>query len=152
MGGLCFETSKWSDHLLDRYCKSSNPMADLITEGSDKQRRYRAFAEDMHARLYLRHEPPAKNGPDWAREVHSTATELPEWTRLRQRCASSPLAAAIATETMLRATLDKIPDQHAPKEEPPPQGRGGNQGGQGQQPQPQDGPGDSNGSQERNEM
>lgn len=124
MGGLIYNTTQWSDTLLTRYHRRSKPLKQIIDDGYEKQKTYPKFAEDVHARLYLGNEPDTRETPDgaeWAETLHQQASDLPDWQRLRHRCRRSPFSAGIATEQILRATLDSVPQA-------PPKQKGGQSG------------------------
>ena len=126
MGGLCYQTSIWSDSLLSRYAKADTDLKDIIAVGSGKQKTYGRFAEDIHARMYLRHEPSQlPKAPEWAKRIHQAASELPEWAQLRRRCQALPMASGIATEEILKATLPLVPENKPDKPQGRPQGGNG---------------------------
>jgi len=114
--GLCFETSRWLDRLWAEHLEMSAASRDLVQAGIKKQGSlFAGFPSDLHARLYLPTDPQEKGkGPDWASRLHTLATELTEWHRLKAMCARNGFAAGVATEALLSELLPYVPD--GPKE------------------------------------
>lgn len=133
--GLIYQTSRWLDRLWAEHLEMSSPARDLVEAGIKKQGDpFAGFPADLHARLYLPADPTAKDGPAWAVQLHSLASELGEWQRLRQMCARNGFAAGIATEAMLGCLLPLVPERAPSSSQNESQnGRKGRQGrGQGQ--------------------
>lgn len=129
--GLCCKTTRWSDQLWSSHVESSHSARYTVEQGKARQQDFTGFAEDIHSRLYLTHEPGVDNGPEWANTLHEAASELAEWKQLKLRCQHSGLAAGIATEEILSVLLDSVPqsnDQQDSDEELPYDPRGGGPG------------------------
>jgi uncharacterized protein YegL len=110
--GLIFTTSRWLDRLWAEHLEMSSPARDLVEAGIRKQgNAFAGFPADLHARLYLPRDPEQKEGPEWAVQLHTLASELGEWNRLRQMCARNGFAAGIAAEAMLGSLLPLVPEQ-----------------------------------------
>jgi uncharacterized protein with von Willebrand factor type A (vWA) domain len=140
--GLCYKTTKWSDGLWQGHCQSSVKAKETVRDGKKRQKAFKGFAQDLHAKLYLRNEPDAtKDAPEWATDLHSQAEDLAEFRQLRARCQSDGFAAGVATEALLSALVDLVPESDDQDQND--QGNGQGQAGQGQS----DGPG--NGEQRR---
>ena len=146
--GLCFQTSRWLDRLWSEHLELSSPARDLVEAGIKKQGPpFAGFPADLHARLYLPSEPPARDdAPAWASHLNTLAAELGEWQRLRAMCSRNGFAAGVAAEVMLSHLLPHVPEPPPPQESEP-QG----QPDTGQPPErPSEAPGDlrspSNGS------
>ena len=116
--GLCYQTSKWLDRLWSEHLSTSQPAADLVTQGLGKQGpAFAGFPADLHARLYLQGEPQAwDQAPEWATQLHTMAGETAEWNHLRTMCSRNGFAAGIATEVVLEHLLPHVPQ--APQPEP----------------------------------
>ena len=115
--GLIFATSKWADALWAGHCQASRMARQILLTGTDKQAKFGEFANDVHAALYLRHEPQRHDeAPEWATSLLDQAYDLAEYTNLRARCARNGLAAGVACETLLGALLPLLPE--APKRTP----------------------------------
>lgn len=90
----------------------SSPARDLVEAGITKQGEpFAGFPADLHARLYLPSDPRSHDGPTWATRLHSLASELGEWRRLRGMCARNGFAAGVAAEAMLAQLLPLVPDR-----------------------------------------
>jgi Mg-chelatase subunit ChlD len=110
--GLCFEISRWLDRLWSEHLALSTTARHLVEAGIRKQGdAFAGFPADIHARLYLPADPTSKEGPAWAIQLHTLASELAEWQRLRQMCARNGFAAGIAAEAMLGQLLPLVPDR-----------------------------------------
>ena len=113
--GLIYITSRWLDRLWSEHLEMSSPARDLVEVGIKKQgRNFAGFPADLHARLYLPRDPQQTDGPEWATRLHTLASELGEWQRLRQMCARNGFAAGVAAEAMLAQLLPLVPDQPSP--------------------------------------
>ena len=119
--GLCYSTSRWLDRLWGEHLHLSSPARNLVEAGIKKQGDpFAGFPADLHARLYLPSDPPAQGEPPtWASHLHTLASELGEWQRLRAMCARNGFAAGVAAEVMLSHLLPHVPD-------PPPPQKGDN--------------------------
>lgn len=108
--GLCYGTSKWSDMLWSDHVKKSYSAQRTITQGTEKQKEFAAFAEDLHYKLYIpgEHEADEKS-PDWAKKLLQEAEQVAEWQRLRAVCAKNGFAAGIAAESVLTSLLEQVP-------------------------------------------
>jgi uncharacterized protein with von Willebrand factor type A (vWA) domain len=116
--GLCYNTSKWTDKVWAGHLKHSALAHSIVNEGVVKQDQFRAFAQDIHARLYLVNDPQKlEGGPDWAEKLHETASDLKEWHQLKSRCKHSGFASGVATEAILKVLLDQIPQQERDEDE-----------------------------------
>ena len=113
--GLCYQTSRWLDRLWGEHLELSSPARDLVESGITKQGPpFAGFPADLHTRLYLPSDPPAQDEfPAWAAHLHTLASELGEWQRLRAMCSRNGFAAGVAAEVMLSHLLPHVP-------EPPP--------------------------------
>ena len=122
--GLCYQTSRWLDRLWAEHLVLSSPSRDLVEVGINKQGpSFAGFPADLHARLYLPADPPAQDeAPAWASHLHSLASELGEWRRLRSMCSRNGFAAGVAAEVMLGHLLPHVPN-------PPPTGENKDQPG-----------------------
>lgn len=111
--GLCYKTSRWLDRLWSEHLEISQPARDLIKEGVQKQGSdFSGFPSDLHARLYLPSDPPETDeAPEWASQLHTLASELGEWQRLRSMCSRNGFAAGIAAEAMLEQLVPHVPDR-----------------------------------------
>ena len=125
--GLCYQTSRWLDRLWGEHLQLSNPARNLVEAGIKKQGApFAGFPADLHARLYLPSDPPARDeSPSWASRLHFLAAELGEWQRLQAMCARNGFAAGVAAEVMLSHLLPHVPD-------PPPESGSQDQPGTGQ--------------------
>lgn len=136
--GLIYQTTRWLDHLWSEHLEMSSPARDLVESGIKKQGEpFAGFPSDLHARLYLPSEPRQLDGPDWATRLHSLASELGEWQRLKGMCSRNGFAAGVATEAMLNSLLPMVPEM------PPQPPQDGASGGGGEDDSP-----DASGSQE----
>ena len=118
--GIVFETSTWSDALWSGHCKASASARQALSVGSGKQPQFREFATDMHAALYLRHEPKRHGqAPEWATHLLAQAHDLAEWKGLRARCERNGFAAGIACETLLQTLLPLLPEAPKPSQRQP---------------------------------
>ena len=112
--GLIYKTSAWNDALWAGHCKASRSAQITLGAGSQKQPQFHEFAHDMHADLYLRHEPQRHGqAPEWATSLLDQAHDLAEWQTLRARCERNGFAAGVCTEAMLQALVPLLPE--APK-------------------------------------
>lgn len=127
--GLCYDSGKWLDSLWSEHVKGSFSAQAAIAAGAQKQgAEFGGFAADLHARLYLPSEPPAKDaGPEWAKALHEQASQLGEWPRLRSMCENDGFAAGVATESLLGSILPLVPQGDEPGE-----GQGSGEGDEGQ--------------------
>jgi len=116
--GLCFNTSRWLDRLWSEHLDLSQGARGLVQQGIAKQGPpFAGFPADIHGRLYLPNDPPTiAPAPDWATHLHSLASELGEWQRLRLMCSRNGFAAGIAAEAMLEQLLPHVPER--PPESP----------------------------------
>ena len=116
--GLCYATSRWLDMLWTSHLQISSPARDLVRSGINKQgSTFAGFPADLHARLYLPSNPPPQSEPPaWATHLHSLASELGEWQRLRNMCARNGFAAGVAAEVMLSHLLPHVPDPPPPQQ------------------------------------
>lgn len=131
MGGLVYKTSNFADQRWQRHVDGSHQARYAVDNGASKQADFAAFAQDVHAAMYLPNEPTRRDeAPEWATDLLETAQELNEWHDLKKRCSRRSLAASIATEKLLSALAPLVPTQ-AEKEEQQQQS-GGQGGGQGQ--------------------
>ncbi len=114
--GLCFQTSRWLDRLWGEHLELSSPSRDLVEAGINKQGPpFAGFPADLHARLYLSADPPTQDeGPSWAAHLHTLASELGEWQRLRSMCSRNGFAAGVAAEVMLSHLLPHVPEPPPP--------------------------------------
>lgn len=133
--GLVYKTTKWADSLWQRHVKATSTAREVVREGEQRQEEFGAFAEDVHARLYLRNPPARVAGepPEWAAKMHLEIDNLAEWRQLRTRTQGDGLSAAIATETLLRNVLPQIEiqqkDDKQQGKQPGKLGTGGSQPG-----------------------
>lgn len=111
--GLCYDTGSWADSKWGSHVKASNLAKSVIRTGTEKQDDFSKFAEDVHARLYLRNEPDKVDGdaPDWASKIHNEASDMKEWQQLRRRCQGNGFSSAMATEQFLSMVLSNVPQQ-----------------------------------------
>ena len=111
--GLCYQTSRWLDRLWGEHLELSRTSRDLVEAGIKKQgSTFASFPSDLHARLYLPSDPPTRGeSPAWATRLHTLASELGEWGRVRTMCARNGFAAGIATEAILTHLLPLVPEQ-----------------------------------------
>jgi len=111
--GLCYQTSRWLDRLWGEHLEISAPARNLVEAGIKKQGvPFSGFPADLHARLYLPGDPPPTDeAPSWATTLHSQASELGEWQRLRSMCSRNGFAAGVATESLLSHLLPLIPNE-----------------------------------------
>ena len=112
--GLAYDTGRWPDSLWQRYQDKSPSAHKLVGQGRQRQERFPGFAQDVHSRLYLHHEPSrVDNAPSWATSLHDTMSTSPEYRKLKARCANNGFLAGVATESMLQSLLDsgQIPQQ-----------------------------------------
>jgi len=118
MGGLCYSVSKFLDLIWSQHLEMSAPARDLVQEGIRKRgSEFAGFGVDVASRLYLVNDPPQiASAPDWATRLHTLATELGEWQRLRLMCSRNGFAAGIAAEAMLEQLLPHVPAR--PPEQP----------------------------------
>ena len=116
--GLCFQTSRWLDRLWAEHLELSSPARDLVENGIIKQgASFAGFPADLHTRLYLPSDPPAHDkAPAWATHLHTLASELGEWQRLRAMCSRNGFAAGVAAEVMLSHLLPHVPEPPSPQE------------------------------------
>ena len=113
--GLIYTTSRWLDRLWSEHLEMSSPARDLVEAGIKKQGEpFAGFPADLHARLYLPRDPQETDGPEWATRLHTLASELGEWQRLRQMCSRNGFAAGIAAESMLYQLLPLVPNPPTP--------------------------------------
>lgn len=121
--GLCYRTTRWLDRLWGEHLELSEPARRLVQQGMDKQGElFAGFPADLHARLYLPADPATiDTAPDWATHLHSLASELGEWQRLRLMCSRNGFAAGIAAEVMLEQLLPHVPDPPPAHPAPSPQ-------------------------------
>jgi hypothetical protein len=110
--GLCYQTSRWLDRLWSEHLNVSEPARRLVQRGVEKQGEpFAGFPADLHARLYLPRDPESEPcSLEWASRLHTLASELGEWQRLRVMCARNGFAAGIATEVLLEQLLPHVPD------------------------------------------
>lgn len=120
MGGLAYETGKWPDVLWTRHADHSATAGRVLSQGTARQGvAFKGFAEDVHSRLYLHHEPAAREqAPPWATTLHQTMTDTPEYRTLKARCGTNGFLAGIATEAMLTSLLDSGQIPQAEKDDP----------------------------------
>lgn len=110
--GLIYKTSEWSDLLWNDHIAQSTTAQQLIRDGMNRQGEFPEFANDVHAALYLRHQPPFEdNAPQWANELLNQAQAIPEYKTLKAKCNNDGFAAGIATETLLDAIKAHIPKE-----------------------------------------
>jgi hypothetical protein len=110
--GLNCHTSRWLDRLWSEHVEMSSKARELVQAGIQKQGpAFAGFPSDLHARLYLPSEPSRREGPDWASRLHTQASQLGEWQRLKSMCTRNGFAAGVATETMLGHLLPLVPDR-----------------------------------------
>jgi uncharacterized protein with von Willebrand factor type A (vWA) domain len=111
--GLCYNTTKWTDLVWEGHVNHSPKAQTLISQGEAKQDSFTGFAQDVHSLLYLPNAPKhLEGGPEWAEKLLTAAQELTEWQQLKSRCRHSGLASGIATEQILNALQDQVPNDN----------------------------------------
>lgn len=135
--GLCYNTTKWTDLVWEGHLQHSPNAQHLVSQGQARQSDFASFAQDVHSLLYLPNPPTHfDGGPDWAEKLLNAAQELTEWNQLKSRCRHSGLASGIATESILDALKDQVPNDPNNKQEEDlgelPYVPGGGMPGQGQ--------------------
>ena len=134
---LVYDTSTWCRSLWKGHLRYSQHARALINQGQAKQKHFDAFADDVHADLYLKNQPVQLDAPAWATNLLNQAHELAEWKTLRARCARNGFAAAVGTEALIEALVPLLPE---PPTQRPQDGAGstngtGQPGTQGQAPE-----------------
>ena len=131
--GLLYDVGRWPEHLWSSHVQTFPSARAVLDNGTQRQPQFPGFASDMHSSLYCRHLSDLQaEAPAWARELLTTATELPEFQRLRQRCQHNGFLAGIAAESLLSTLLPMVPQAEEKARQEPAQQPPGHAAGEGQ--------------------